>query len=127
MSNVVHLKQEAVPLQRWAQPPCCPLCGSPQNPRLMVAHIQALVAAYYGLLPRDMTTQDRRFEVSHPRQVAMYLSHELTSQSLVEIGTRFGGKDHSTVLHAVKAVQRRMLCDPELEADVAALRARLRG
>jgi chromosomal replication initiator protein len=93
----------------------------------MVAHIQALVAAYYGLLPRDMTTQERTFSKAHPRQVAMYLSHELTRQSLSEIGLRFGGRDHSTVLHAIKAVQCRMLSDAELEADVAALRARLAG
>jgi hypothetical protein len=105
-------------------PTLCPTCGAPVQGRLMVTHIQALVAAYYKLPVRAMISAQRCYEYSHPRQVAMYLAAELTTKSLPDIGKRFN-RDHTTVIHAVKAVQKRMLSDPELEADVKALRERL--
>lgn len=106
--------------------PClCPTCGAPVGGRLTVVHIQALVAAYYKIPVREMTSARRGFEVSHPRQVAMYLAYEATPKSMPDIGRRFGGRDHTTVIHAIKQVQKRMLADPELDADVCALRERL--
>jgi chromosomal replication initiator protein len=90
----------------------------------MVTHIQALVAAYYKIPVREMTSSRKHKEVVGPRQVAMYLSAELTPKSLPEIGQRFR-RDHTTVIHAIRVVQRRMLEDAEIEADVKALRERL--
>ncbi len=106
-------------------PPLCPTCGAPVNGRLMVTHIQALVAAYYKIPSRAMVSAQRCREYAHPRQIAMYLSAELTPKSLPDIGKRFGNRDHTTVIYAIKAVQKRMLADPEIEADVKALRERL--
>jgi hypothetical protein len=106
-------------------PHLCPTCGAPVKGRLMVTHIQALVAAYYHIPVREMTSARQSRDVAHPRQVAMYLSYELTPKSLPDIGGRFGGRDHTTVIHAIKAVQRRMLEDAEIEADVRVLRERL--
>lgn len=106
-------------------PHMCPSCGAPLSQRLMVTHIQALVAAYYKIPVFEMTSNRRAREVSRPRQVAMYLSKQLTPKSLPDIGRRFGGRDHTTVIHAIKVVQRLMLADAEIEADVVALRERL--
>lgn len=107
-------------------PACCPMCGAPKQPQMMVAHIQQAVTAYYGLSGEAMTSARRAKELAHPRQVAMYLSSELTGKSLPEIGRRFGGRDHTTVIYAIKAVKRRIETDPEIATDVAALRESLK-
>ena len=106
-------------------PSLCPTCGAPVGTRLMVTHIQALVAAYYKIPVREMTSRRQSWDIAHPRQVAMYLTYELTPKSMSEIGNRFGDRDHTTVIHAIKQVQKRMLEDAEIEADVKALRERL--
>lgn len=106
-------------------PDLCPTCGAPVSQRLMVVHIQALVAAFYKIPVREMTSDRRAREVARPRQVAMYLAYENTPKSLPEIGRRFGGRDHTTVIHAIRTVQRLMLEDAEIEADVIVLRERL--
>jgi chromosomal replication initiator protein len=106
-------------------PELCPHCGGPAQPRLMVAHIQAVVANYYHIPVREMTSARRAREVSRPRQVAMYLSKSLTPKSLPDIGQRFGGRDHTTVMHAIKQIERLTASDVELAVDVATLRGRL--
>jgi hypothetical protein len=106
-------------------PSLCPTCGAPVSGRLTVVHIQALVAAYYKIPVREMVSERRKKEFAHPRQVAMYLAYEATPKSLPDIGKRFGGRDHTTVMHAIKQVQKRMLADPELDGDVCALRERI--
>lgn len=87
--------------------------------------IQELVAVSYGLHPSCMTAKTRYREHAWPRQVAMFLTRELTGRSLPEIGRVFGGRDHSTVIHAIRAVKARMERDPALRADVDALRKAL--
>ncbi|NQY83002.1 MAG: chromosomal replication initiator protein DnaA [Alphaproteobacteria bacterium] len=76
------------------------------QPRLRVSidAIQRVVAAYYRIKPEDMTSSHRARQVARPRQVAMYLSKHLTSRSLPEIGRQFGGRDHTTVMHAMKKI-----------------------
>ena len=107
-------------------PECCKLCGSPLRPEpRLISNIQAAVAAYYKLDPIVMRSQRRAFNIAHPRQVAMYLASELTPKSLVVIGKQFGGRDHTTVIHAIKAVKARMEADPEVALDVELLRMRL--
>ena len=106
-------------------PDLCPHCGAPSAPRLLVSHIQATVAAYYQIPVRHMTSERQDHAYSHPRQLAMYFAAELTPKSSVHIGKLFGGRDHSTVLFAIKAVQRRMLADAELAEDIKILRERL--
>lgn len=106
------------------EPALCPHCGAPSGPRLFVSHIQATVAAYYGIPVRHMTSDRRDWEVSHPRQVAMYLCAELTPKSYPDLGRLFH-RDHTTIIWAEKSVQRRMNADPEFAEDVRALRERL--
>jgi hypothetical protein len=104
----------------------CKHCGSPiGNNRMLVATIQATVAAYYRIDARKMTSAQRSREFAHPRQIAMFLAGEMTNKSLPEIGRRFGGRDHTTVIHAIKAVKHRIETDPEIAADVELLRAEL--
>lgn len=105
-------------------PDLCPHCGAPAAPLLMVAHIQATVAAYYRIDARYMKSAQRGFDVSHPRQVAMYLAAELTDKSLPNIGRCFS-RDHTTVMYAVRTVKARMAADPELAMDVGYLKGRL--
>lgn len=87
--------------------------------------IQELVALSYGLHPLAMTSQNRERRVSWPRQIAMFLTREITGRTLPEIGRVFGGRDHSTVCHAISAVRQRMKKDPLVLADVEALRRAL--
>lgn len=90
-----------------------------------VAHIQDTVAAAYGVDPAHMRDAGRRRSVAWPRQTAMYLARELTNKSLTCIGRLFGGRDHSTVLSSIAAVEARMSASEFERADVEALRARL--
>jgi hypothetical protein len=109
-------------------PSACPFCGAPEKPQhALIAHIQHTVASYYGLEPITMKSARRSLDISRPRQVAMYLSAKLTPRSLPEIGRRFGGRDHTTVLHAIRAVEKRMAQDVEVMLDVEVLRERLGG
>ncbi len=73
-------------------------------------------------------TSDRRARiVARPRQVAMYLAKQLTTRSLPEIGRKFGGRDHTTVIHAVRKIDELMLTDPALAEDVELLRRMLQS
>ena len=66
------------------------------------------VAEHFDVRLADMTSKRRPANIAFPRQIAMYLSRELTGSSLTDIGDAFGGKDHGTVIHAVKLVKRKM-------------------
>jgi chromosomal replication initiation ATPase DnaA len=90
--------------------------------RMPIAHVQQVVACYYGLTQDDMRSADRSAAISHPRQIAMYLARELTSHSLPELGRRFGGKDHTTVLHAVRTVTERINNCERIADEVSVLR-----
>lgn len=89
--------------------------------KVTIDDIQRRVAEHYGLKLGDMLSARRAVEVARPRQVAMYLAKKLTPRSLPEIGRRFGGRDHTTVMHAVKRIDELRAKDPELDADVALL------
>lgn len=89
--------------------------------RITIDDIQKQVAAHYNIKVSDMHSARRARVVARPRQVAMYLSKKLTSKSLPEIGRRFGGKDHTTVMHAVKRVDELMAGDSEFAQDLERL------
>ncbi|MBI4654437.1 MAG: chromosomal replication initiator protein DnaA [Nitrospirae bacterium] len=78
---------------------------------LTVEFVQKTVCEYYGLKPHDIKARKRSRDIVFPRQVAMYLCKALTDTSLSEIGKGFGGKDHSTVIHACKQVEKRRSTD----------------
>ncbi|MBI5780076.1 MAG: chromosomal replication initiator protein DnaA [Rhodocyclales bacterium] len=97
------------------------------NRQLSVEHIQKTVADYYKTKVADMHSKKRTRAVARPRQVAMWLAKELTPLSLPAIGEAFGGRDHTTVLHAYRTINELRLTDPQLNHDVHVLLQVLRG
>lgn len=100
----------------------------PEIPSEVFSHIvqiQRVVAAHYNILITDIRSARRTANIVRPRQVAMYLCRTLTNKSYPEIGLRFGGRDHTTVLHAFNKINYLLQRMPELEAEVAAFRASL--
>lgn len=89
--------------------------------RVSIEDIQKQVAAHYNIKISDMHSARRSRAVARPRQVAMYLSKKLTSKSLPEIGRKFGGKDHTTVMHAVKRIEELMGAEREFAEDLELL------
>jgi chromosomal replication initiator protein len=83
-----------------------------------IEDIQRKTAEFYKLDIRDLQSQERARRIARPRQVAMYLSRQLTMRSLPEIGRRFGGKDHTTVLHACRRIVELCGKDPTLKQEV---------
>ncbi|MGJ0508910.1 MAG: helix-turn-helix domain-containing protein [Methylocystis sp.] len=94
------------------------------NAEQPIAHIQRIVAKFYGIDLIEMTSRRRALEYSRPRQVAMYLTAKTTPQSLPAIGRRFE-RDHTTVLHAIRRIESLMARDLAFAADVARLREAL--
>ena len=86
--------------------------------RITIEDIQKRVAEHYNLRLSEMHSQRRARAVARPRQVAMYLAKQLTSRSLPEIGRMFGGRDHTTVMHAVKRINELRQSDSELAEDI---------
>ena len=80
--------------------------------------IMQTVSDYYGLSMDDMTGPTRKREITVPRQIAMYLTREMTGMSLPQIGTVFGGRDHTTVLHSCKTVEANMTANTDIKAVV---------
>ena len=95
--------------------------------KLTIDEIQRKVADYYGLKVADLLSERRAREVARPRQIAMYLAKKMTPRSLPEIGRRFGKRDHTTVMHAVKRVEQLRADDREIDSDVATLTRLLDG
>jgi chromosomal replication initiator protein len=93
--------------------------------KLTIDEIQRRVAEHYNIKLSDMMSARRARDVARPRQVAMYLAKKLTPRSLPEIGRRFGGRDHTTVMHAVKRIDELRAADRELDADLGRLSRQL--
>jgi len=97
------------------------------NRQITVENIQKTVADYYKIKVADLFSSKRTRQVVRPRQVAMWLSKNLTSQSYPAIGESFGGRDHTTVLHAVRTIEALRSKDNELNHDVHVLLQVLKG
>ena len=95
--------------------------------RVTIEEIQKRVAAHFNIRISDMHSARRARSVARPRQVAMYLAKQLTSRSLPEIGRKFGGRDHTTVMHAVRKVEELRERDTAFAEDVELLRRMLEG
>jgi chromosomal replication initiator protein len=89
--------------------------------RITIDEIQRRVAEHFNIKMAEMTSARRSRVVARPRQVAMYLAKHLTQRSLPEIGRRFGGRDHTTVMHAVKKVEELTRTDRAFAEDVELL------
>jgi len=97
------------------------------NRQLTIEHIQKTVADYYKIKVADMHSKKRTRVIARPRQVAMWLAKDLTPMSLPAIGEAFGGRDHTTVLHACRTIAELRLGDQQLNHDVHVLTQVLRG
>ena len=89
--------------------------------KVNIEEIQKKVSQHFNIKMSDMSSARRSRTVARPRQVAMYLSKNLTSRSLPEIGRRFGNRDHTTVIHAVKKVEELRNKDASFDEDVQLL------
>nr|WP_233354507.1 chromosomal replication initiator protein DnaA [Woodsholea maritima] len=95
--------------------------------RLTVDDIQKACAAHFSISVSDLTSKRRTQTVVRPRHIAMYLAKTLTTRSLPDIGRRFGGRDHSTVIHAVNKISERLPHDPTLMDDIEAVKRQLQN
>ena len=98
-----------------------------QNRQIGVENIQKTVADYYKIKVADMYSKKRPASIARPRQIAMYLAKELTQKSLPEIGELFGGRDHTTVLHAVRKIASERQTNTELNQQLHVLEQTLKG
>ncbi|MFM9851638.1 MAG: chromosomal replication initiator protein DnaA [Sphingomonadaceae bacterium] len=95
--------------------------------RITIDEIQKRVSDHFKIRNAEMVSARRAREVARPRQIAMYLAKQLTPRSLPEIGRRFGGRDHTTVIHAVRQIEKLRASDVEIDNDVRALMRVLEG
>ncbi len=89
--------------------------------RITIDEIQKRVSEHFHIRHAEMVSARRAREVARPRQIAMYLAKQLTPRSLPEIGRRFGGRDHTTVIHAVRQIEKLRAADSEIDSDVRTL------
>jgi len=98
-----------------------------QNRQIGVENIQKTVADFYKIKVADMYSKKRPASIARPRQIAMYLAKEMTQKSLPEIGELFGGRDHTTVLHAVRKISGERQKNTELNQQLHVLEQTLKG
>ena len=98
-----------------------------QSRLVSIDNIQKTVADYYRIKMAELLSKKRTRNLTRPRQIAMSLARELTTMSLPEIGNSFGGKDHSTVIHACKTISNLRIVDTTIDADYKILLQTLRG
>ena len=100
---------------------------SVQNRQISVENIQKTVADFYNIKVADMYSKKRPANIARPRQIAMYIAKELTQKSLPEIGELFGGRDHTTVLHAVRKIADERSRDSQLNHELHVLEQSLKN
>lgn len=99
----------------------------PRDQRLKVANIQRVVAKHFDITVHDLVSARRTANVVQPRQIAMYLAKKLTGASYPEISRRFGGRDHTTAIHAVQKYERLTGSDPGIAKTIETLTIKLKG
>ncbi len=95
---------------------------APSSRNVTIELVQQVVANHYQVTLSDMKSSTRNRRVTLPRQIAMYLSRELTNRSLFDIGRDFGGRDHTTVMHACKKVEKSQMRDIALKENIMHIR-----
>jgi chromosomal replication initiator protein len=98
-----------------------------QNRQISIENIQKTVADYYKIKVAEMYSKKRTRNVARPRQVAMSLAKELTHLSFPEIGDAFGGRDHTTVMHACRKIEELKISEPGITRDISVLLQVLRS
>jgi chromosomal replication initiator protein len=99
------------------------LLSNAETPRVKIEDIQRATALQFGLTKTDLLSHRRTKQIVGPRQIAMYLAKVMTVRSLPDIGRRFGGRDHTTVLHAVRKIEKELQTDASLQKVVEALKS----
>ncbi len=92
--------------------------SNPRQSNITIEMIQRVVADYFALSVGELKGKKRTKAIAFPRQVAMYITREMTEYSTTEVGLEFGGRDHTTVMHACQRVESRMKTDPTLEPTI---------
>ncbi|MGL4798190.1 MAG: chromosomal replication initiator protein DnaA [Cellulosilyticaceae bacterium] len=101
---------------------------SKDKPRIITAdYIQEIVANYFHLKPEELKSSKRTRNIAFPRQIAMYLCRKLTDLSLPKIGEKFGGRDHTTIIHGYEKISKDILKDIELSQTIAELENKITG
>ncbi|MDA3949854.1 MAG: chromosomal replication initiator protein DnaA [Spirochaeta sp.] len=100
--------------------------SSPLQNNITVDVIQRTVADYFNLSPNELKGKKRTRQVAFPRQIAMFIAREITEASMTDIGLEFGGRDHTTVMHAYQRVESRMRTDPTIEDVLQTLNRRIK-
>jgi chromosomal replication initiator protein len=95
--------------------------ASPRQSNMSIETIQRVVAEYYKLSQNDLKGKKRTQNIVLPRQISMYIAREITEYSLTEIGQTFGGRDHTTVMHACKIIEERIRSDPTMDSTIQTL------
>jgi len=95
--------------------------------KLTIDEIQRKVSEHFNIRLSDMIGPKRTRTIARPRQIAMYLAKQLTTRSLPEIGRRFGGRDHTTIMHGIRVIEELRQSDPQMGEDVDLLRRLLEG
>ncbi len=96
-----------------------------ENKRVMIDDIQRVVTQYFNITRTDLISSRRTRSIVRPRQIAMYLSKTMTARSLPEIGRRFGDRDHTTVLHAVRKIELERVRDDKMSNDLETLQQKI--
>lgn len=136
-SNIRELEGAVQRLQAYALSESVPISlelaraalGDPESrsePRVPVQMIIEVVTAFYDIKATDLQGRRRQRSIAHPRQVCMYLARKLTRFSLEEIGGYFGGRDHTTVLHAINTISDRIKTDQDFATSLTHLESQLR-
>ncbi len=99
----------------------------PKDELISIDVVQKVVAGHFNIKLSDFKVKRKNKGFVLPRQIAIYLSRKLTGSSLIEIGEKFGGKDHSTVLHSIKKVEEKMAKDPSFKEMIDQLRGRIKS
>lgn len=100
---------------------------SPKSKKITIQDIQKIVGQYYSVRIEDFSAKKRTKSIAYPRQIAMYLSRELTDFSLPKIGEEFGGRDHTTVIHAHEKIANDIKSDPTFKQEVENLEKEIRN
>lgn len=100
---------------------------SPKSKKITIQDIQKVVGQYYSIRIEDFSAKKRTKSIAYPRQIAMYLSRELTDFSLPKIGEEFGGRDHTTVIHAHEKIANDIKSDPTFKQEVENLEKEIRN
>ena len=97
------------------------LISEEQNRQIMIEDVLRTISGHFNVTKQDILSSRRHKTIVYPRQIGMYLAKVLTTRSLPEIGRKFGGRDHTTVLHAVRKIEKLIKTDPSIKDSITTL------